>query len=54
MRQSKSDATLTHPKCLRFNVCQEVKLIAKERGKGGASEGICDDGCVWYQPKRKK
>lgn len=42
--------TLTHPECLRTGICQET-----EGFKGGPHEGLdmCEDGCVWFQPKKK-
>lgn len=44
-----SDETLTHPECLRTGMCQET-----EGFKGTEHEGVdvCEDGCVWYKPKK--
>lgn len=48
--ETKSHKTLTDVRCLQTGKCQET-----EGFKGGPHEGLdmCEDGCMWYNPKKK-
>lgn len=48
--ERQSHRTLTHIECLKTQKCQET-----EGFKGTEHEGVdvCEDGCVWYQPKKR-
>lgn len=48
--EEKSKRTLTHIDCLTSKICKETESF-----KGTEHEGVdvCEDGCVWYDPRTK-